>query len=130
MVRALGSVAAVVAAALAIVIGVLAYNANTNQQVARPPGGGQAGAPPEVHTVAGFPLHRPPELATGGEGQEPGSVSTGGGGRPAVNPPAHATFSGGGGHVVAAPTPVRASCGLLGTVVSLLGSLLGGGGGC
>jgi hypothetical protein len=130
VVRTFGSVAAIAAAALAIVIGVLAYNANSNQQQARPPGGGQAGAPVAVHSVGGLPRARPFELETGGGGQQPMSASTGGGERPAPNAPVHATFSGGGGHVVAAPTPVRANCGLLGTVVSLLGSLLGGGGSC
>jgi hypothetical protein len=130
VVRSLGSVAAVVAASLAIVIGVLAWNAGSNVEQARPPGGGQAGAPLEVHSVNPFIQTRPPELVTGG-GEEPVHASTGGGERPAANPPVHATFSGGGGHVVASP-PVARGCnaGLLGSLVSLLGGLLGGGGGC
>lgn len=130
MVRSLGSVAAVVAAALAIVIGVLAYNAGSNVEHARPPGGGQAGAPIEVHSANPFFPTRPPELVTGGS-ETPVHASTGGGQRPASNSSPHVAFSGGGGHVVAsAPVPHGCNGGLLGSLVSLLGGLLGGGGGC
>jgi hypothetical protein len=130
VVRSLGSVAAVVAAALAIVIGVVAYNAGSNVENARPPSGGQVGAPLEVHSANPFLPVQAPELVTGGSGM-PVHASTGGGERQASSPPVHATFSGGGAHVVAS-APVRHGCnaGLLGSLVGLLGGLLGGGGGC
>ncbi|WP_156994386.1 hypothetical protein [Pseudonocardia acaciae] len=130
MVRAFGSVAAVVAAALAIVIGVLAYNANSHQhdERARIPGGGQAGAPLELRAVGGIPMQQPPELVnSGGLGSAPGPRAA----PAAPNAPARATFSGGGGGARAATPPAPRACspGLLGGLVSLVGGLLGGGGG-
>ncbi|HEY4006223.1 MAG TPA: hypothetical protein VGM60_13700 [Pseudonocardia sp.] len=132
MLRSFGVVGALAAAALALVIGILAFNAHSNSDQHPPPaaGGPQSGNADHPSVVAELRKYLPAALG-GANGQEYTP--------PAAPPPAaesqptvtvRATSAGGGGAPAAAPPRAAAACspGLVGSLLAVVGSLLGGGG--
>ncbi|GAA5158465.1 hypothetical protein GCM10023321_38280 [Pseudonocardia eucalypti] len=107
-------VAAVAAAALAIIVGVIAFNAHRAQDQARPPGGGgQAGVP--GHSLASFEMNQYlPEALRPAAPPAPVEAA---GPAPVVS---RATPSGG---AVAAPPPPARGCSGSGIVGGLLNAL-------
>lgn len=121
MVRSIGMVAAVAAAALAIIVGVIAFNAHRAENQARPPGGGgQAGVPGHSMAAADLNQYLPDVLRP----VAPPPPVEAAGPAPVVS---RATPSGGSA-VVAPPPPVR-GCSTNG-IIGVLTGLLGIGGGC
>lgn len=116
MVRSIGMVAAVAAAALAIIVGVIAFNAHRAQDQARPPGGGgQAGVPGHSLAAAEMNQYLPEAMRP----VAPPVAADAPGPAPVVS---RATPSGGG--AVAAPPPPARGCsgaGILGGLLNALG---------
>lgn len=133
MLRSFGVVGALAAAALALVIGILAFNAHSNSDQHPPVAGGpQSGNADHPGVVAELRKYLPAALG-GDNGQKYASP-------PVAAPPVaaesrptvtvRATSAGGGGAPSAAPPRAAAACnpGLVGSLLAVVGSLLGGGG--
>lgn len=141
MVRSFGTVAAVTAAALALIIGFFAFTTHPNQPNANRPPGSQAPVPATGHGLGGgqntryggaaYPSYaggygNPPQTARGAQGGAGGEaeVYVAPSGGASVSAPA-AFSSGTSASVAAAPTPCA---GLVSSLLGLVSSLLGGSG--
>ena len=123
MVRSFGSVAAVAAAALALMIGFLAFSAHSNSDQNRPPVGAQSGVPGGGRLIGSQAPPGPAELTASRAtpNEAPGA--------PQAQAQANfVTFGGGSGGQAAASGARSCTPGLLASLVGLVGSLLGGGG--
>jgi hypothetical protein len=131
--RSFGVVGALAAAALALVVGILAFNAHSNGGEHPPVAGGpQPGSADHPGVAAELRRYLPAALG-GDDGQRyppppaaappPAAES-----RPPVT--VRATSAGGGGAPSAAPPRAAAACnpGLVGSLLAVVGSLLGGSG--
>jgi hypothetical protein len=126
VVRSFGSVAAVAAAALALMIGFLAFSAHQNNQRATPPPGSQAAGPVVAHgRTTGVASGSTAAQSSRTSGAVPGSS----GGRGDVGAVFVASGGSGGGQL-APSTGGGAVCnpGVVQTLLGAIGSLLGGGG--
>jgi hypothetical protein len=131
VVRSFGTVAAVAAAALALMIGFLAFSAHQNQQNASPPPGSQASAPAAAHS-APVQAGRYEGIVTFLVGRRPSTAPASGA---AAGGTVYVAPSGGRAYGVSSPasgaTVVTRSASCAGLLSSLLGvvtSLLGGSG--
>ena len=126
MVRSFGSVAAVAAAALALMIGFLAFSAHQNNQRATPPPGSQAAGPVVAHG-------RTTAVASGSTAAPRSRISSTVPGSAGGRGDAGTVFvvAGGSGAGQLAPaTAAGTACtpGLVASLLGAIGSLLGGGG--
>jgi hypothetical protein len=127
--RSFGVVGALVAAALALVIGVIAFNANSDDDKHRPFGGGpETGVVDHPTTLAELRKYEAARLVDAGRAQPVDSPPPAAGSTPRVAV-AQTSASGGGGGA-AAPRPAARSCnaGLLASLLATVGGLLGGSG--
>ena len=126
MVRSFGSVAAVAAAALALMIGFLAFSAHQNNQQANRPPGSQSPGLVSAHGGA--------QNGTYAAASPTGTrASSSAAGSSAAGEAGSVFVSAGGGINAASAAPQQASScnpGLIQAVVGLLGALLGGSGAC
>lgn len=131
MLRSLGVVGALAAAALALVIGIIAFNAHSNDQKNRPFAGGPQSGVADHPVAVSMQDPRDPNLyrytnAVPSEDSGQGGVPAQRGG---TGPGGAVTVSFGGASQAPQATPTR-SCGVVSGLLATLGGLLGGSGTC